>query len=65
MTVLDVLKVLSPYEKVKIYNDNVVWCSGKMTVVEARELPNLDTLPVGSIWYNESFSYFVIDVEVS
>lgn len=63
MTVKEILRVMLPEHKVKIYNDNVVWCSGVLTVTEALEIEGLGTLPVGCIWWSD-YGYLVIDVEM-
>ena len=63
MKLSDLLMVLV-CDKVKIYNDSSVWCSGLMTVTEARNLPNTDKLLVQSVWISV-YGYLVIDCEVA
>lgn len=63
MKLSDLLLVLT-CDKVKIYNDSFVWCSGLITVSEARNLPNTDQLTVQSVWISVN-GYLVIDCEVA
>lgn len=64
MSVKQMLRVMLPEEKVKIYNDNVVWNSGVLTVAEALEIDGLNELEVGCVWISSN-GYLVIDVEVA